>query len=141
MIVDSSYLAWVQPTRRVHLALSVGMTVTGVVLTVVGFFGSSRPAPALGRAAETGVTRTATPSAGPVLPVPLARPGGAMASATPHPVAPLPVGPPVTPHPAAKSHPVTPHHVVPRPVAPQAMPEPRPRQMVPASAAVHPLKR
>ncbi|GAA2029421.1 hypothetical protein GCM10009839_31210 [Catenulispora yoronensis] len=40
MLVDASYLAWVRPARRVHFALSVGMTLTGVVLTMSGLIGS-----------------------------------------------------------------------------------------------------
>jgi len=55
MIVDDSYTAWARPTRRVHFALSAGMTLTGVILIAVGAFGDRSAAPlspALGRTAH-----------------------------------------------------------------------------------------
>lgn len=60
MIVDDSYTAWVRPTRRVHFALSAGMTLTGVILIAVGAFGNRSAAPlspAPGRTAHSVVSR------------------------------------------------------------------------------------
>ena len=59
MIVDGSYTAWVRPTRRVHFALSVGMTLTGVILIAAGAFGGRGAAPLsppLGRTADSVVS-------------------------------------------------------------------------------------
>ncbi|MEZ0115269.1 hypothetical protein ABH920_009304 [Catenulispora sp. EB89] len=59
MTVDGSYMAWARPTRRVHLALSVGMTVTGVILIAAGNSGersAARTAPVLGRTADSVVS-------------------------------------------------------------------------------------
>ncbi|MEY9893996.1 hypothetical protein ABIA31_007678 [Catenulispora sp. MAP5-51] len=59
MTVDGSYAAWVRPTRRVHLALSVGMTLTGVILIAAGASGGRgavRPAPMIGRTADSVVS-------------------------------------------------------------------------------------
>jgi hypothetical protein len=56
MIVDGSYTPWVRPTRRVHLALSVGMTLTGLILIAAGASedrGATRPSPLIGQAADT----------------------------------------------------------------------------------------
>jgi hypothetical protein len=112
MIVDSSYLAWVRPTRRVHLALSVGMTVTGVVLTAMGISGTARPAPAPRRSAEPSVIRTENPPAGALLPGPLAQ----LAAPT-APTAPVAPAAPATAHPVPKPHPKPRPHT-PGPVQP-----------------------
>jgi len=91
MIVDGSYMAWVRPTRRVHLALSVGMTVTGVILAAVGLTGgagAARTSPALGRSADAVMSGDTGLTAGAVPPAPLVRfapPAPAKPSAKPHP--------------------------------------------------------
>lgn len=90
MIVDGSYTAWVRPTRRVHLALSVGMTFTGVILIAAGVLGGRSQAPpsALGRAADSiarggGASVTLVPPA-PLLPLmPVVPRGSARPSAKP----------------------------------------------------------
>lgn len=59
MTVDGSYMAWARPTRRVHLALSAGMTVTGVVLILAGACGGPgavQQAPTLKRTADSVVS-------------------------------------------------------------------------------------
>lgn len=111
MIVDGSYTAWVRPTRRVHFAFSVGMTLTGVILIAVGAFGGPSAAPfspALGRTADSVVSgSTGTPGS----------------VAQPAPLLPLmPVAPPVTatprsavPSPQATPTPKSKHHAKPRP--------------------------
>ncbi len=77
MTVDGSYMAWARPTRRVHLALSVGMTVTGVILIAAGSSGGRSaaqtvPPPALGRAADSVVSGSSGSSGAAGGPVPAA---------------------------------------------------------------------
>jgi hypothetical protein len=122
MIGGGSYMAWVRPTRRVHFALSVGMTLTGVILIAVGAFGGRSAAPlspALGRTADSVVSGgNGTPGSlvppAPLLPL-------------------LPVAPPVTTPPRAalpsvqaKPKPKSKHHANPRPHPRHATPAPPP---------------
>ena len=102
MIVDGSYMAWVRPTRRVHLALSVGMTVTGVVLILVGASG--------GRTADGVVSGDN------------GTPGGEVTQFPPAPLvsfmAPAPAAAPATSSPGAKPH------TKPKPQPPHEPPKP-----------------
>ena len=102
MIVDGSYMAWVRPTRRVHLALSVGMTVTGVVLIMVGASG--------GRTADGVVSGDN------------GTPGGEVTQFPPAPLvsfmAPAPAAAPATSSPGAKPH------TKPKPQPPHEPPKP-----------------
>ena len=136
MIVDGSYTAWVRPTRRVHFAFSVGMTLTGVILIAVGAFGGRSAAPfspALGRTADSVVSGSTGTPGSLVSPVPAA------------PLLPLTrVAPPVTttpgtapPSPEAKPAPKSKHHAKPRPHPRHAAPAPPP---TPDSLPLHPPK-
>lgn len=114
MIADGSYTAWVRPTRRVHLALSLGMTLTGAILIAAGAAGGSgavRPAPLIGRTADSFVS------------------GDNGAPGVQVPAAPLlPVVPPqvmTPPHPVTKPHTKShtksrpyPHHTMSTPTRP-----------------------
>ncbi|ACU74497.1 hypothetical protein Caci_5638 [Catenulispora acidiphila DSM 44928] len=132
MIVDGSYTAWVRPTRRVHFALSLGMTLTGAILIAAGAAGGSgaaRPAPLIGRTADSFVS------------------GDNGASGSQVPAAPLlPVAPPqvkTPPHPVAKPHPKSrphPHHTMSTPTRPAELLRPAapPVRSVPSSAEPRP---
>jgi hypothetical protein len=120
MTVDGSYMAWVRPTRRVHLALSAGMTVTGLILTVFGMTGSGGAAPSsprFGRSADSVVTGDSGRPAGTgaVAPAPMVRFAPA-----------APAAPRAKPHtkPASPAAP-TPHHA-PHPSDVTRLPVPAP---------------
>lgn len=134
MIVDGSYMAWVRPTHRVHLALSVGMTVTGLVLAAAGMTGgggSARTSPTIGRSAESVVggvvSGDAGLPAGAVPPAPLVRftPPAAPAapSGKPHPNPGVP-GRHVDPESVPTGHAAPAEHAVPEHAVPEhAVPE------------------
>ena len=82
MTVDGSYMAWARPTRRVHLALAVGMTVTGIILVAAGSSegrGAGRtvaapvPVTVLGRTADSVVSGGSGGARGPVPAAPMVR--------------------------------------------------------------------
>ena len=106
MTVDGSYMAWARPTRRVHLALSVGMTVTGVILIAAGNSGgrsAARTAPVLGRTADSvvsGSSGAAGGAGGTVPAAPLVRFAPRVPMPVPVPV-PVPAGVPGV---GAKTH-------------------------------------
>lgn len=128
MIVDGSYEAWVRPTRRVHFALSVGMTLTGVILIAAGTFGGPSAAPlspALGRAADSVVSGGDGTPGSLVPPAPLVPlvPLGPLTSVAP----PVTATPSATPPGAkAKPKPKSKHHAKPRPHHRHATPTPPP---------------
>lgn len=137
MIVDGSYTAWVRPTRRVHFALSVGMTLTGVILIAAGAIGGRSAAPlspALGRAADTVVSGGNGTPGSLVPPAPLLPPLPRM------PVAPRVTAPPSAAQPSvqAKPKPKSKHHANPRPHPRHTAPTPPP---TPDSLPLHPPKR
>lgn len=140
MTVDGSYTAWVRPTRRVHFALSVGMTLTGVILVAVGAFSGRSTAPlspALGRAADSitsggnGTPGSQFPAA-PLLPLmpfmslmPVAPPVTA-AGGTAVPSAPVKPKPKAKHHAKPRPHPQ--HRTPAPPPSPDSLPLPAPRQ-------------
>ena len=148
MIVDGSYMPWVRPTRRVHLALSVGMTLTGLILALAGVSGGpgqERTAPSIGRTAD-GVADGPKNTAGTLVPpaplvyfapLPLASRFASLPFASPFAslLAPPPLVPshglphPTPPHPgAAKSTDAKPH----------AKPKPHPRHTPHSSDLLRP---
>ncbi|GAA1969884.1 hypothetical protein [Catenulispora subtropica] len=133
MLVDASYLAWVRPARRVHYALSVGMTLTGVILATFGIIGSRSAAPVapvvdrVDRSADTSVAGNVAGSV--VVPAP------PTAAPAPPAIVPAPAPPPaVTPAPPATTDAKA--HAKPNP---KPKPRPRPVPAPPAESAVAPV--
>jgi hypothetical protein len=93
MLVDASYLAWVRPARRVHLALSVGMITTGVILATFGILGSRSAVPAAPSMDRYGDSSTVGNGCVPVMPVVPAVPGTAPAVAPPRLRPPIDIAP------------------------------------------------
>ena len=144
MTVDSSYMAWARPTRRVHLALSVGMTVTGIILIAAGssgggsrgsFSGGSpeRTAPALGRIADSVVSKSGASGAAGAA----GAAGATGATGGPIPAAPMvpfaPAAPVREPAAGAKAH------SKPRPHAQHAAPVPKPESPAAPNPATGPV--